>query len=188
MSARARRGRGLTVLLLLVCLALALLLAAVMDYSVQWRAAQLAALRTLAVQAPPPETLADLPVLADPAPLDAYAELIERPLFAENRRPYQPPPPVTEPEPPAPPAAPPSPLRAALTSIVITPDQRIALARDLGNGSTVRLERGSTLNGWTVERILPDKVIFVQGGEEEVLELRSYDKKAPPRNPLRKSR
>ncbi len=190
MSGKARRGRGLTLLLLLVCLALTLLLLLVMDYSVQWRATRIAAVQKLAVQKPPPEAPVTLPMLADPRPAESYAELVERPLFSESRRPYQPPPPPEEePAAPPPPAAPPSPLRVALTSIVITPEQRIALARDLGNASMVRLEQGSTLNGWTVEQILPDKVIFVQGSEKEILELRSYGKPAPPpRRRLRRSR
>lgn len=108
------------------------------------------------------ETQVDLPGL------DVYDDLIERPLFAEDRRP-EPKEPVEEEaqEPEAPPTAP---LNIALTGIIHTPETRIALVRDNSTGKSLRLNERMPLpgdqGGWLVKTIEPRRVIFEDTGTQ----------------------
>lgn len=103
-------------------------------------------------------------------PLARYAEVTARPLFSETRRP---------------------PLESAssgdaqsaafvLIGIVISPDARYAL---IAHGRPLHTERtsvGQELDGWTVQQILPDRVLFQRG--DRSLELKPRDATPPARD------
>ena len=108
------------------------------------------------------EAQIDLPGLA------VYDDLVQRPLFAENRR-AEPKEPVGEgeAEPEAPPTAP---LNIALTGIIHTPTARIALVRDNGTGKALSLREQMPLpgeqGGWLVKAIEPRRVVFEDTGTQ----------------------
>jgi hypothetical protein len=104
-----------------------------------------------------------LPPLNAQASEAAYPETGARPLFTPTRR-------------PAPAAAN---VGASamnkgqflLTGVTIAGPLRIALLREKSSGRAVRAEQGREVNGMTVAHIEPDRVTFVQGGDQEVLNL-----------------
>jgi len=172
MSQRTRRRWGLTWLLLGLCGLLAALVGAELHYGRQWYAQKVAALGTPAASGTAP-VAAESPALGELLePMDAYAEIVERPLFIDTRRPPEPAPEVAAAAPPPPP---PRPLRATLTSIVITPERHLALVVDHASKRSVRLAEGADFAGWQVERIENEQVIFRQGEQTQVLQLRVYE-------------
>ncbi len=108
--------------------------------------------------------------------LDVFDDVVQRPLFADDRRP-QPKDSGEEPE-EAPVEAPPSaPLNVALTGIIHTPGTKVVLVRDNMTGRSLNLTENMPLpgdqGGWTVKSIEPRKVVFHDSGSdsETVLEL-----------------
>ena len=108
--------------------------------------------------------------------LDVFDDVVQRPLFADDRRP-QPKDNEQEPE-EAPVEAPPSaPLNVALTGIIHTPGTKVVLVRDNMTGRSLNLTENMPLpgdqGGWTVKSIEPRKVVFHDSGSdtETVLEL-----------------
>lgn len=109
-----------------------------------------------------PEPGGDLP------PVTAFAEIVERPLFMENRRPYVAPAPapvtVIEPEPP--PAAPVEPditEQVSLRATIIIGEKRMALIQELAMGEQRRLNRGEAYNGWTLTGVDTDSISMRKG-------------------------
>jgi general secretion pathway protein N len=94
------------------------------------------------------------PVFAMP-PISAYAPVLARPLFSPTRRPS------------AQAGALPASSSFTLVAIVISADDRHAL---LGSGQPIKVTRvaeGEDIGGWTVEAILPDRVIVRRGDQHE---------------------
>lgn len=115
--------------------------------------------------------VAETPRFAMPPP-DRYEEVNARPLFSPTRRP---------PAPEAPGAGAAPEASFTLVGIVISTEDRLAL---LEHGQPPRIERvfeGQQLDGWSVEAILPDRVVLRHGGTRE--EVRPRD--APPGRPTR---
>lgn len=107
------------------------------------------------------------------APKNAYAQMVARPPFSPTRRP-----PRAKPATPAPVAQQAAPKEIAkplaepqvtLVGIVINADKSIAMVRKPGAAELSRLAKGETLDGWLVEGVLPDRVVFSHG--EKLLEL-----------------
>lgn len=127
------------------------------------------------------ETQVDLPGL------DVYDDLIERPLFAEDRRPE--PKEAVEEEAPEPEAPPTAPLNIVLTGIIHTPKTRIALVRDNSTGKSLRLNEQMPLpgdqGGWLVKTIEPRRVVFEDTGTqtETTVDLAIGAGKATPATP-----
>lgn len=120
---------------------------------------------------------ADAPRLPNPAtlqklsfvmpPMDHFVEITQRPLFAEDRKPI---PPDAEGGPDGgDQAAPTTPLQIALTGVIVTPEVKVALLRDLTNNKTVSLREGMPLpgnqSGWTLVEIHPRKVVMTDGSK-----------------------
>jgi general secretion pathway protein N len=101
-----------------------------------------------------------------PAPARGpWTAQVERPLFAQSRRP---PPPPEAPVAAVAPAPEPPPPEAA-TGLVMGGDGRgIALLR-LAGGEHVRAEEGDELAGWRVSRISPEGVELARGGQRRLL-------------------
>jgi type II secretory pathway component PulC len=104
-------------------------------------------------------------------PLAELQEVVQRPLFSESRRP-----------PAVVPASTPQVVREldslSLLGVVITPDDRHALIQSDPQGKPERVHQGQALAGWTVEGILPDRVVFRRGETRE--ELRIKEPEHPP--------
>lgn len=123
----------------------------------------LAAIIFVEVTAPPPPVPAALvppaTIAANPAdarsasfslpPLTAYAEVAQRPLFSETRR-------------PAPESADSDPAAAnfSLVGTIISGGDRRALVAHGQPPRTERLVEGQSVDGWTVESILDDRVVL----------------------------
>lgn len=111
-------------------------------------------------------------------PLQAYAEIADRPLFQPSRRPAPPPPPspaavIAEAPAPAPapsPPPPPPPVLSPLTllAVAISADRREAVL-GLPGGKSSTMAEGDSLEGWVLAKVLPDRVIFrIADVEKEV--------------------
>jgi len=93
------------------------------------------------------------PLLALP-PLDSFAEVVNRPLFARTRRPARLPAD----------AATQSPSGLALIGVILSNGESRAL---IAHGQPARMERavaGQDVDGWTVEAIRFDRVVLQRGG------------------------
>jgi hypothetical protein len=115
--------------------------------------------------------------------LALLADTRERPLFFQARR---------YPERPAVEEAPVTPVVAteqkpqrplgpiALSAIIITDDERVAILRDAGENGTNRMQIGEEINGWTLVELMPQAAVFAQGRTRENVQLRSYDAAPTP--------
>ena len=137
---------------------------------------------------PPPERI-DQPALQLPplpgepdfalAPLQAFLEVVERPLFASNRRP---------PAQAAPVVAPERPLGLALSGTVLSDQSRFALVRPTEGGAIQRLKIGDRVSGWTLVAVEADRVTFRRQGDERQLILAFDQPPAVPRPAQRQRR
>jgi hypothetical protein len=106
--------------------------------------------------------------------LDKLHDTVRRPLFERSRRaveaPAPLPPPKAEPMAPAPP---PSVDRNALSllGVVASEGRTIALLKRNQTGQNIRVEVGDTIDGWTVVRIEPQRVVLRQGDTQVALQL-----------------
>lgn len=104
----------------------------------------------------------------EPAPLDSFAAIVERPLFFEDRQPLQ----AVEVEQATPAAsavermAQSTPPNMRLSAIVIDGDQRIALVEIPGSDGGRQLDEGQSLSGWTVVAI-DDTGLTMQSGAQQ---------------------
>ncbi len=173
---RSRRRRRSALPLFLLCLALGYLIYLEIGSPPE-------ALRAGPADSPPAEEIAALP--SQPsfaiAPIESFSEIVTRPLFSELRRP-----PIPDAEPGGEPEPEPEPIAVAkvhrglfvLVGVVITSQTRLAIVRNRKANEVVRLERGARIEGWTVESIEPDRVVFRQGAEID--EVKLDDSLAPP--------
>lgn len=95
-------------------------------------------------------------------PLAAYADVVERPLFAPSRRP--PAAPVAAPVPPVPVAASRPPPAIELVGVAMSGDRHYALVRTPGGRST-RVAEGESVEGWQVTHIEADRIRLNRGGD-----------------------
>lgn len=94
--------------------------------------------------------------------INQFQDVVQRPLFASNRRP--PPPPIPD-EPEPLPQAPPEPVDERdylLIGVMVTPDATTALLRD-DQSSISRVQEGDRLDDWQVMQIYDDHVVLRQG-------------------------
>ena len=96
-------------------------------------------------------------------PLDTYSEVVERPLFREDRRPYIPEPTV-EREPPGD-TGPDITTLISLSATVINEDERIALIERKQDRKLQQLRQGEEFNGWTLNQIQADDITMQKGQE-----------------------
>lgn len=97
-------------------------------------------------------------------PESDFAEVRQRPIFNDDRKPT---PIVPEDKPPI---APPVPLNITLTGIVMTPNVKLAMVRDNAKNESVSLRIGMPLPGdqqvWTLTEIRPRSVVFKNPQDE----------------------
>jgi len=102
-------------------------------------------------------------------PIDSYGEVTARPLFSPTRR--------------APPlqAGQRGSLESAslvLTGVIVVGDDRTALVQEVKSPKPTRLKEGQEIQGWTVQSILPDRIVIRRGSEEQ--EVRFHEEPARP--------
>jgi hypothetical protein len=127
-------------------------------------------------------TLDALDALESETSKEAYATVVERPLFRPDR---QPPPPEEE----AVQASGAPELETSLdgmdlSAVIITPGLVSAWVKDPGSPKLRRLRIGDDFEGWSVNGILPDRVLLERQGVENALILRNYGQLAPSDPPL----
>jgi hypothetical protein len=90
-------------------------------------------------------------------PAEAFAQVLERPLFTEGRRPPRPevPPVATAREEAA--------LAVVLTAVILAPDRRLAVVETSG-GKTETLSLGDAVDGWRLVEIGAEHLTFDSGG------------------------
>jgi hypothetical protein len=108
----------------------------------------------------PVESLSDTP-LQNPA-ISTFAEIVERPLFTQSRRPA----PKKDTK-VAEAAVKPETLE--LIGVIISPAGRMALLRTLATSEIVRAVEGQNVGGWEVHTIKPTQVVLRQGDDSQVL-------------------
>ncbi|MGQ0676966.1 MAG: hypothetical protein ACT4N4_12890 [Rhodospirillales bacterium] len=122
-----------------------------------------------------PPSLADL----DLPPVESFAETLNRPLFTATRRP-------------------PSPLdvlqgqRAAptpaatkgekvilgkyvLRGVVVTPERKLLLLKQLSTGKSLRLGEGDALEDWRIASITAEHLVLARGDKQERVSLKDRD-------------
>ncbi len=118
-----------------------------------------------------------------PVPLGAYREITERPLFVEGRMP-------PKPEEKAPAIAAPRalPLKLKLEGVVITPQNRVAVIRDLTTNRLLRVTEGMNQDDWKLTQVDNASATVERLGERLTLELEipgaGKQRNAPPKLPF----
>ena len=103
-------------------------------------------------------------------PQQQFAELVERPPFTQSRRP-----PAVSTQREVRREARRQDLKLTLIGVILQPNRQYALVQRPGRKEAQRLARGEKIDGWQVEGILPDRVVFSQA--QEVVELQLKDAK-----------
>jgi hypothetical protein len=108
------------------------------------------------------------PMLAD------LNEMLNRPLFFDDRR--MPEPPKEEVAPPPPP----KPIRLKLIGVALAGGSRVALLRNLVNNQLVHLAEGETHDGWSLDTVGEQSASFSRGSQVAELPL-ELEAQAPRR-------
>lgn len=105
--------------------------------------------------------------------VEGYSQMVERPLFTENRRPAE------DEDSAAASQAEQTPLDFKLMGVMLTPQIKAALFLDARN-KYKRVRLNNSMNGWTLVDIATDRVSLEQAGERrELLLLKPKPKTAP---------
>jgi len=127
---------------------------------------------TAAVNGPDDPASGPLDQLALPDSKEAFASVVERPLFRPQRKPPDPQP--AEPAPEAASAEETSLEGADLTAVLISPAITMAWIKDPSAPDLKRLRLGDEHAGWSVKGILADRVVLERQGETNELLLRDF--------------
>ncbi|MCZ6804298.1 MAG: hypothetical protein O7D86_10290 [Proteobacteria bacterium] len=133
-----------------------------------------------AVVLPVNTSINDKPVLTDNTSLQeiqyevpqisSYDEIVNRPLFFEDRKPYV----YVEPETPTREVRPKL-MRIteqySLNAVIITSDVKLAIIESGRKKSLTRITLGESIDGWTLENIEPRSILLKKGDETKNLEL-----------------
>lgn len=112
-------------------------------------------------------------------PIDDFAEVVERPLFNDTRRPREP---EEEAETPAPEIQ----TKFSLVGTVMSATEHVALIQRDQSKELVIIAEGENIDGWTVEAVHSDHVVVRNGDTQQVVELREPIPRRPPGRPPRK--
>lgn len=109
-------------------------------------------------------------------PISQFTEVLNRPLFVEGRMPYE----EEKSENVSAPVT--SPLRLSLEGVVLSPDSRVAVVKDLSDNEIIRLGIGMSHNGWRVKTIEPQTVEFERNGELQSIHIELANEPADTKN------
>ena len=105
-------------------------------------------------------------------PAEIFSEIVERPLFMENRRPHVAPVSTVPGEQKRPHQTEPDILTLiSLSAIVITKEKRIALIEDNRTRKLQQLRQGETFNGWTLTDVGTNSIAMQNGPDTRQIEL-----------------
>ena len=107
-------------------------------------------------------------------PLDAFAEVVERPLFRQNRRPFVPPPPRT-----APAARPETHEQVRLSAVAMIGDLQLALVYTDRDPKLQKLRTGQSYKGWRLAEIHSKSITLERGGQVTRVGLKVAPSRAP---------
>lgn len=150
-------GNHLTVYLLAICALLASILAMQNHENIE----------TQANSSPKAQTEFEPPERKNfSAPnFSTFAEITQRPLFSESRRP----PPKIKPKPKAPVVL--TPLNLLLEGIVISSAEKIGVFVNIRNSEVLHLTTGMIHEGWELTAISDTAATFMRGGQSQELSL-----------------
>ena len=161
--------------MLVVCAVLSTIIAAevyLIGFDVNAESVGLAAIGTKTA----PVAASAVPATLQIPPVVTYREVVERPLFADSRRPPQQNDETVES------------VRAVqlahkwkLTGIVVAGENSFVHVEGIRDHKTVRLQAGMPLDGWQLEQIESDHIVFISAGESVTLQLHESKPKAEPR-------
>ncbi|MEM7426937.1 MAG: hypothetical protein AAF441_12650 [Pseudomonadota bacterium] len=107
-------------------------------------------------------------------PISDFNEILQRPVFNKDRKPYKkPPPPPPEPEPvkQEPEPEPESPVKLALDGIVIFAGEKMALIRKEADPDSTPVAEGETFAGWTLVELNGNEAVLKKNGKTRGLTL-----------------
>jgi type II secretory pathway component PulC len=107
-------------------------------------------------------------------PIEDFSETLDRPLFSKIRRP-----PAPEPDAPAPEPEKKQTVKVRLAGVVISPRERVALVQEPRVKEITRLREGQEIEGWVLERILPDRIVLRFGELREEVKIEGEVRRAP---------
>ena len=147
----------------------AVALAAVIAWETNWGQALNRPLEILPAPEARPIAPALLPEYKPTAGPEAYAEVIDRPLFSPTRRPAPPPPP---PPPPEPPKQVMQTGQYQLTGTIQVGDKVYAFLKETKGGKGVRAAQGDVLSGGIrLSKVERDRILLTQYDSEEEVKL-----------------
>jgi len=137
-----------------------------------------------------PAVSSDVPQLEEPSPIEQYAEIINRPVFNDNRQPIIGGELVDGEDEELDEAEDVEAPDVELAGVVITPDVRVATLRVKGEDASLLALEGQPLEGdfgsWRVSRVEPRSAVLESASGDQVrLELQIHDAviKEPPKPP-----
>jgi hypothetical protein len=143
---------------------IAIALAVVIAWETNWGEAINKPIVVAAAPEPKPVAPALLPEYKATAGPEAYAEIVDRPLFSPSRKPAPPPPPPEQPKPQM------QMGQYQLTGTIEVGNKLYAFLKEVKSGKGLRAAQGDVLaTGLKLAKVEPDRVVFTQyDGEEEV--------------------
>lgn len=114
-------------------------------------------------------------------PVSAYQEIVDRPLFMADRRPYEIPPAAATPTNQREPGL----QQFSLSGVVITADQNIAVLQYADGKTLQRVALGEVIDGWTLTEVHEQHVVLQKGEDTRILELEIKGRK-PKQSPANK--
>lgn len=112
-------------------------------------------------------------IVLRPPGINDLADMLERPLFFDDRR-------MPEPEKAEPPP-PPTPLRLKLIGVALSGGARVALLRNTANNQLLQLAEGEIHDGWTLDTVGAKGATFSRGPQTTELPLEVQDDNRPRR-------
>jgi hypothetical protein len=145
---------------------LAIALAAVIGWETNWGEAINKPVVIAPAPEPTPVAPSLLPEYKPTASLDAYAEVVDRPLFSPTRKPAPPPPPPERPKPQM------QMGQYQLTGTIEVGNKLYAFLKEVKSGRGLRAAQGDVLStGLKLAKVEPDRVVFTQFDNEEEVKL-----------------
>jgi len=127
--------------------------------------------------AAPGSPAARTPMLADLelSPIESFAETLNRPLFTATRRPPSPLETIQGQAAPARTAAKGERVilgKYVLRGVVVTPQEKLLLLKQMATGQAMRLREGDALEDWRIASITQDQLVLSRGAAEQKVPLR----------------
>ena len=167
MTLNVARRPGVAVLLSVLCLAFA----AIIYYELGMAGDKTPAAPPPVAAGTVPPPLPPQPASSTLPPIENFAEVTRRPLFSPTRQPA--PEAVKETQV--------NPDNFALIGIIIAAGGKIALIEYGRPPALAHLKEGQAVEGWTLQSILPDRVVLQRCATEQALKLR--DRSGQPAQP-----